>query len=68
MPQNKKSKDLGSQYGLPIIKLIPIAESKDDALERKKRVQALLSQMFLRAEKRGRPSKHETDEELKNAA
>ena len=68
MPKNKKSNEFELKYDLPTIKLIAITESQEAAIERKKRVQALLSQMFLRAEKRGRPLKHEMEEELKDAA
>lgn len=68
MPQRKKPNDFESKSDAPKITLIGIAESQDAANERKKRVQALLSQMFLRAQKRGRPGQHETEEDLKNAA
>ena len=68
MPQRKKPNDFESKSDSPKITLIGITESQDAASDRKKRVQALISQMFLRAQKRGRPAQHEMDEELKDAA
>jgi len=53
---------------MPKVKLIPVIDSKGCGIERKKRIQSLLSQMLLRAVKRGRPSTVQRDEDLENAS
>ncbi len=68
MPQSRKSKDKIMHCEMPKVKLIPVIDSKGCGIERKKRIQSLLSQMLLRAVKRGRPSTVQRDEDLENAS
>jgi hypothetical protein len=68
MPRNFKRVSALFKVKEMDVKFVELSESRDEAFERKKRVQALLSQMFLRLQKRGRPTSHRKDEELKNAA
>jgi len=68
LPQNIKSKVKATSFLLPKIKLIPIIDTHGCGIERKKRIQSLLSQMLLRAAKRGRPVTVKKDGELENAS
>ena len=68
MPQKNQSNDTLYRLSIPDLRLIPVIDTKLSGIERKKRVQALLSQMLLRAAKRGRPPQNQKDEEIKDAA
>lgn len=59
MPKKNKN---GSSLKLIAIELIPVTESETEHQDRVEAVQIILTQMYLRLLKRGRPQKDEKEE------
>jgi hypothetical protein len=65
---HKKTQKKKLQGSFPNIRLIEVKEDIASGIERRRKIQRLLCQMLLRANKRGRPSQKEDPSEVDYAA